>query len=192
MDMSESVVKSYPSCPRQDIPVYLDGELSTSEELLFEEHINDCTACLDELNNQKRLFSSLNLAFDNGSDLEMPVDFAKVVAVRAESNVGGLRKPGERKTALIVAGLLLFFALIALGGNFETGFGFMNALSEKALAMAGFAGHTIYDLATGAAVISRTLTRQVLIDFYIPAFGGLAILTVLMIRVFRHPIKNGR
>ena len=87
-------------CPRADIAAYIDGELTPREELALELHLAACPDCTGELNLQKQMLRALDCGLKDRTEIELPKNFAKTVATRAESNVSGLRSKEERFRAL--------------------------------------------------------------------------------------------
>lgn len=110
-----------------EIAAYLDGELTADAEISFERHVTGCETCSDRLNEQKRLLCALDSAFEDERDFELPKDFVKNVAVRAESDVSGLNSKEERRRAFLITALL-FAAGVLFGvvskklGVFEAAF----------------------------------------------------------------------
>lgn len=96
-----------------EVAAYLDGELESSAVVVFEEHLQGCGICLEKLNEQKRLISSLEFMFDE-KDFELPKDFARKIAVRAEADVSGLQTKVERWRALWIT-LSLFAVGVTIG-----------------------------------------------------------------------------
>jgi len=136
---------------RCDIAAYLDGELSRDRELSLEMHFADCSDCSGELNLQKQLLLGLDEGLKLGADIDLPKDFAKIVAANAESTVAGLRRPRERFNAVFICGALGLFILLSFGVGAGTSLFF-----EQASAVALFLGHFFYDLFVGIVVILRT------------------------------------
>lgn len=172
MEFSDSTTENI--CPRSSIADYIDGELSPNAELALEAHIAGCKSCLAELNLQKKMFCVLDSGLEKHSEIELPENFAKVVAVRAESGVAGLRSKEERFRALFLCVFLLLIVLIGLGaetGNLLAAFG---RIGEQTIIVTRFIGHLIYDLAMGTTIILRSLSGQFLfnssISFVLGAF----------------------
>lgn len=134
-----------------DIAGYLDSELSAKRELALETHFAECALCREELNLQKQLLRGLDDDFKAGADIQLPPDFAKVVAANAESTVAGLRRPRERFNALFICGGLGLFVLLSFGVGAGTSLFF-----EQVTAVASFAGHFFYEIFIGIVVILRT------------------------------------
>ncbi|MGI8494045.1 MAG: anti-sigma factor family protein [Pyrinomonadaceae bacterium] len=148
------------NCPKSEISAYADGELNASEELALEVHVSTCRKCLAELNLQKQILSALDFSFDEKAEIELPENFAKVVAIRAESGVCGLRSKDERLRALVLC--LALFLIVTIGhsaGRTDLLSG-IRKVGEQIFAVANFFAHLIYDLAIGAMVILRSLSGQ--------------------------------
>ncbi|MEP6923512.1 MAG: zf-HC2 domain-containing protein [Pyrinomonadaceae bacterium] len=145
-----------------EIAAYLDGELLTPDENSFEQHLIECAECLEKLNMQKRLLCALDFAFDNEKNFDLPVNFAKSVAVRAESDVSGLRSRDERGRALLISsGLLLLGFLVGIIGKKS---GFLSLVADKfsnqIFVVLKVLGDFCYDFGLGLKVILRVVGRQ--------------------------------
>ena len=86
-------------CLAEDVAAYLDGELEAAARDSFELHAGDCENCAAELLRQRQLVCTLDAAF-LGHDMELPPNFARVVAVHAETDMRGMRDGAERRQAL--------------------------------------------------------------------------------------------
>ena len=163
--MKEQAGKIEQSCPRMEIAVYIDGELAPREELVLEEHLASCEICRAELNEQKKLLCALDFFLEEKpAEIEIPKNFAKVVAARAESNVSGLRNRDERKRALFLCLSLLFLILLGLGAETEKIFTTAAVVFERARAVAVFVAHLTYDIAFGIVVILRALANETVVS----------------------------
>jgi predicted anti-sigma-YlaC factor YlaD len=172
-------LKTEQICPRDAISSYLDGELSSHNELVLEKHLANCKNCLNELNEQKKMLSALDFTFNeknNQPEIELPKNFAKVIAVRAESGVSGLRRPEERSRAFLLCAGLFLLILIGLGTE-TNGFSSFTNFSEQIMALGGFIFRLGYDLAIGLCIISRALCQQFIIS---PIFEILLILCIFI------------
>lgn len=156
--------KSGGSCRKFDIGAYLDGELPLQDELMIEEHFTRCAACSHELNIQKRMLSAIDSAFAGETEaLEIPADFARTVTANAESNVSGIRKPGERYRAALAAVTLLFLVSVSLAT--DAGAMALTAsqkVVEQSFSVIGFGLHFIYETGIGFGVVLRCLGSGVL------------------------------
>jgi predicted anti-sigma-YlaC factor YlaD len=159
--MKEQAGKSGQICPRMEIAAYVDGELSPHQEMSLEQHLAVCETCRAELNEQKKLLCALDfLHEENPSEIEIPKNFAKVVAARAESDVSGLRNREERGRAMFLCASLFFLVVVGLGAETEKVFAASGAILERVLAIVTFFGHLTYDIAFGIVVILRSLANQ--------------------------------
>ena len=147
-------------CPRFEIAAYIDGELAPDEELALEAHVAICKECLAELNLQKQLLCALDISLEKQPEIELPENFAKVIAVRAESGVSGLRSKEERFRALFLSVALLLIVLVGLGADGGHVFASIRKIGEQAFIILGFIGHLIFNLAVGTTIILRTLGGQ--------------------------------
>ena len=155
--MKDLESKIIPTCPSPDISAYIDGELSSNEELRLEMHISGCRACGEDLNLQKSFLNALDSSLDNDSRIELPSNFTKAVMTNAESRVSGLRRPNERRHAAMICVALLGFSFFALGSNAEKTFAATGAIAEKLLAIVGSTVHFVYDVALASAIVFRSL-----------------------------------
>ena len=171
---------------REQVSAYLDGELSPSDELRFEMHTAACAGCFAELNEQKRLLSVLDSAFDETfagqgeAEIELPKDFAKIVATRAESNFNGLRRPQEWLfAALLIA--LLFVMGIGFGiflKKSEIVSLLLNETTKIIWAIGNFFIGFGYDVSLSLVVVFRSLSRHFFFSSGITAFILLVCLLV--------------
>lgn len=165
--MSNQTAKNKQVCPREEILLYLDGELSASDELVFEKHLEVCSICHNELNSQKQMFLALNLAFEDKTEIELPKDFAKVVVINAESNVNGLRSRKERSSALFIGLGLILLALVGLSVENERLFGVVNEFGKQIFTIVGFIFRLTFDFTAGLAVVLRSLSQHFLSNTFL-------------------------
>ena len=163
--MKEQAGKPEQTCPHAELAAYVDGELTPSQELVLEQHLAACETCRTELNEQKKLLRALDfLLEEKPSEIEIPKNFAKVVATRAESDVSGLRNRDERRRAVFLCASLGLIALVGLGAEAQRIFVLSGAVFEQIIAVAVFIGHLIYDIAFGVGVILRSLANQTVVS----------------------------
>ena len=101
-------------CQTDNLAAYIDGELEPGLRSTLEEHLKSCAQCASELHAQRLFMCELNSALANSSDRAVPTNFAQVVAVRAESDMSGVRDRAEHARALrfcIILGLAAFALL---------------------------------------------------------------------------------
>jgi predicted anti-sigma-YlaC factor YlaD len=144
-------------CPRSAIAAYIDGELAPPEEMSLEMHLTVCDICRAHLNEEKKLLNALDFALEEKTEIEIPENFAKVIAARAESSVSGLRNRRERSTALFLCASLFLFAVAGFGAETERVASAFFTVSDKLFAVVGFGANLIYDVSFGTVVILRTL-----------------------------------
>ncbi|MGI8470204.1 MAG: anti-sigma factor family protein [Pyrinomonadaceae bacterium] len=179
-------------CSREKIAAYLDGELAPREEIILEKHIAECKDCLAELNLQKRMFSVLETAFDEKAKIELPENFARIVATRAETNVKGLRSKDERFRALFFCSFLFLIIAAGLGAETSTVFDSFGRFGEQLLAVLNFTGHLIYDLIVGMTVILRAFGSQPIFNTAIILALLFGAITFLVIWISRHIYESKR
>jgi predicted anti-sigma-YlaC factor YlaD len=155
--MKNETAKDQISCPREEIAAYIDGELSSREELDLEQHLAVCPTCLAELNEQKKLLSALNFALEDENEIELPENFTRIVVANAESNVKGLRCPRERNRAIFVCIALFLLIAFGLGAESSNTFGMIAAVGERTFAVGGFFVHLISDITIAFGVILRSI-----------------------------------
>jgi hypothetical protein len=180
--MTDETAKFETACSHSDIAAYLDGELDSAAELHLEMHIASCEDCFNALGEQKLVLCALNAALDGPGQIELPVNFARKVTVRAESGMNGLRKREERTIAVTLC--VLLFGLIgamSLTGDISGVPEILSGAARMAASVGGFIGAVFYDIGLGAVVIIRTLTRYTLSESNLYGFGLLCILVLSLI-----------
>ncbi len=179
-------------CLHSQLAAYIDGELSPREELELELHLAGCVNCAAELNEQKKLLCVLDVALERENEIELPVNFTKVLVATAESSVSGLRRPQERFKALFICAALFLAVLIGLGSETEAVFGSFWKFGEQLLAVGGFALHLIYDISIGVTVIMRSLTRHLVFGSSLPLVFLIGILFILLLAFSRFAVRHNR
>jgi len=168
-------------CQKNLIAAYVDGELSDVAAAIFEQHLEDCVECRAELRAHRVFVCELDAALTNSVDIPVPEDFSKVIAVRASSDMRGVRSSSEHRKAMVIC------VALAL-----TGFGLLSATArESVLVVLGrfvngvfgigsFVVGFVYDGVAGFVVISRMLGRKIVNETV--SFG--VVLLVLAVAVF--------
>lgn len=181
------------NCLRAEIGAYIDGELSPAEELALEAHVAVCKNCLSELNLQKQMLSALDFSLDEKAEIvELPRNFAKTIAVRAESGVCGLRSKDERFRAVFLCAVLFLITLIGLVADTENLPATFAKFGEQVLAVISFVGHLIYDLAIGAIVILRSLGGQFIFNSAVSIAVAACVFTLSAAALSRLISRNKR
>lgn len=172
------------NCQRDLIAAYVDGELETAARSLFEEHVATCRSCSDELLIQRRLMCELDSAFSQPFPLDVPQNFAELVAVRAKSDMSGARSGQERRRAVAFSLILAAGAFALLGA--AAGRSIVSAaelLTFKLVGVAGLLGKALYDAAAGLSVILRVAGGALLPDSFAVLVFLLLMLAVLLLSI---------
>ncbi len=180
-------------CEPENIAAYIEGDLEPAARTDLEEHIKQCDRCALELQEQRLFMCELDSAFRSPFDLAVPTDFAKVVAVHAESDMRGVRNTAEHKRALqfcIILGLAAFILLGAAASKAEIT-GAASAVS-KAVGVLGLMARTIYEAAAGLASMARILSRGLIADSLVTGLAAfimvavaVGLLSLLIVRYHR-------
>lgn len=165
-------------CETEKIAAFIDGDLEPDAHFALEEHINQCNVCASELQAQRQFMCELDSVLASPFDPGVPANFARVVAVRAASDMRGVRDRSEHTRALRFC-LILGLAAFALLGVTASKAVFFSAqsLTNETFGILGLFGKTIYDAAAGFTVISQLLGGGFI------ANSGLAGLTALLLVV---------
>ena len=174
---------SDPICETEKIAAFIDGDLGPSERAALEEHIKDCSRCTAELQAQRLFMCELDSALAGSYDLAVPANFAQVVAVRAESDMRGVRDRKEHTKALqfcIILGLAAF-ALLGVASSKAVILS-VRSVAGKVFGILGLFARTTFDAATGFTAISRVVSRGLIPDSLLAGLTGL-LLVILAIAV---------
>ena len=163
-------------CNSSVIAAYIDGELEDGPRILFEEHIERCSPCRAELQAHRLFMCELDAVMAQRMDLEVPANFSRVVAARAESDMSGVRSFAERRKALSFCLILalLAFALLSTSAR-ESIFHFAGRLTGGFFGVVSFLWTAFYDAAASVTVIFRVLSRKLVVES-----GSLGLLIVLL------------
>ncbi len=149
-------------CQKNLIAAYVDGELSEVATAIFEQHVEECANCRNELRAHRVFVCELDAALTGNVDLPMPVDFSKVIATRARSDMRGVRTAAEHRKAIAIC------VILALAG-----FGLLNATARNnvfvvigrfingVFSIAGLIGGIVYDGVAGLIVILRVVGHKI-------------------------------
>ena len=147
-------------CQREDVAAYLDGELGGVALDTFEAHLKTCPDCTTELRGQRQLLCTLDFALNESGAFELPHNFARVVAAHAENDLSVMRKNSERRRAVQLCAILALVSFGLLGAASRTlVFDPVRSFLRVAGSLLGLLWQTIYDAATGIAVIVRVVGR---------------------------------
>jgi anti-sigma factor RsiW len=170
-------------CETGNIAAYVDGELDPGHRETLEEHIKQCAACASELQAQRLFMCELDSAMASPFELAVPPNFAQVVAVRAESDMRGVRDRSEHTRALRFC-IILGLAAFALLGVASSKAVILNVRSGavKVFGVVGLFARATFDAASGVTVISRVVSRGLIPDSRLAGLAGL-VLVILAIGV---------
>ena len=179
-------------CERNLIAAYVDGELDADLTLLFEDHLDSCAACRAELRAHRLFVCELDAAMNDSVEIPVPADFSRRVAVRATSDMRGVRTRSEHRKALTICLVLALggFALISAAAR-DSLFLIARKFITTIFAVGSFLVSTVYDASAGVVVVVRVLSRKIIIEtgslwpmLAVVAFGGL-ILSRLIFKYHR-------
>lgn len=167
------------SCQSDLISAFVDDELESVDRLAFEEHVRGCEDCAIELRAHRTFMCELDTALANRFDLEVPPNFAKVVAVHAENDMRGVRDRSEHRRALrycIILGLIAF-ALLGVASS-RAVLASVQSFFKAIFGIISLFGRTIYDAMAGFSVLARVFRRGLIGN------AGLSDLVVVLIFAF--------
>ena len=178
-------------CSAEEITAYLDSELDAVSLVRLEEHCATCASCQAELETQRRLLRELDFALADEASVEMPKNFAQVVAARAQADLSGMRDRRERRRAFRLCVVLAAVAVALLGGAAvsETVLAPLRAIWRGGTALVSFLGHALYDAGAGLAVISRGIGGHLVFESR-PVSGIVLLLFVLALFMLRRLIAG--
>lgn len=153
-------------CVSEELVAYLDDELDGESRARFESHLEQCVVCAAELNLQRRVLCELDVAFADDPGIEMPTNFAQIVAARARADFSGVREPHDRRRAFRLCTALAFLSVLLLGGAAasESVIAPLRAIWKTGVALFSFLAHALYDAGAGVAVISRGVGVRLLFE----------------------------
>jgi len=147
------------SCSQADAAAaYLDGELDVAAVEEFERHVVACHACAGAVADERRLLCVLDVAFSDQSQREfaLPKNFIQVVTAHAQTDMCSLRRPSEKRRALLLSVLLAAIAFALLGAsNFGAAFAPARAVWDAITTALDVASHTIFETLTGLTLFVR-------------------------------------
>ena len=152
-------------CERNLIAAYVDGELEAGVHSLFEDHLEGCAACRAELRAHQLFVCELDAALTDSGEIPVPAEFSRMVAARASSDMRGVRTRSEHRKALSICLILALGGFALLGATArDTIFVIGEKFLSSFLGVAGFVSTAVYDTLVGVAVISRVLSRKIVVE----------------------------
>lgn len=173
-------------CKLEQISAYLDDELEGVALAEFESHLKNCSDCRTEVTEQQFLLGTLNSVFNQKSELTLPGNFARVVAVNAESDMSGMRNSDEHRKALRLCGVLALTCLALLGVAARTYVvNLVKAVGRPISIILDLTWTTVYDAASGLVVISRVISKGFVPETYFVGLLGIVLLALAVLLLSR-------
>ena len=152
-------------CDQNLVGAYVDGELDADLTALFEDHVESCTDCQFELRAHRLFVCELDAAMTSSNEIPVPRDFSRIIAMRATTDMRGVRTRSEHRKALTIC------VILALGGSALVGITALNSVFRIAqkfvttiFGVAAFVAGAVYDTAAGVVVIFRVVSRKFIIE----------------------------
>jgi len=152
-------------CHKNTIAAYVDGELSEVATAIFEQHVEECVDCRAELRAHRLFVCELDAVMTDKVEIPVPENFSKVIAVRASSDLRGVRSRAEHRKAIVICVILGLTGFGLLGATARDSFFVLIGKSlTSAFGLLGFVSNTVYDAVAGLVVISRVVGRKIVVD----------------------------
>jgi len=181
-------------CERELCAAYVDGELDADLTVLFEEHLESCASCRAELRAHRMFVCELDAVLTDSVEIPVPANFSRMVAVRATSDMRGVRTRSEHRKALSISIVLAIagFALIGASAR-DALFAFGERFVTASLSIGGFLSGIIYDAAAAVAVIFRVLSRKLIVETgsLVPLLLLLAVAILILSRLISNYHRTG-
>ncbi len=163
-------------CQPNLIAAYVDGELSAAATAIFEQHVEDCGECRGELRAHRMFVCELDAALTGKVEIPVPADFSRMIAVRARSDMRGVRSASENRKAFAICAVLALTGFALLGATArESVLALMGAFLNSVVSIAGLVSSVVYDAVAGLVVILRVLGHKIVVGN-----GSLAILLLVL------------
>ena len=176
-------------CQRNLIAAYVDGELSEVAAAIFEQHVEDCTECRTELRAHRLFVCELDAVMSDKVELPVPDNFSRVIAVRATSDLRGVRSRAEHRKAIVICVVLALAGFGLLGATArDSVFALIGKFLTSVFSLTSFVSNTIYDAVAGLVVISRVLGHKIVVES--GSFGVLLVVLAAAILVLTRLISN--
>ncbi len=163
-------------CQRNLIAAYVDGELSEVASAIFEQHVAECTECRSELRAHRLFVCELDAVMTDKVELPVPDNFSKVIAIRASSDLRGVRSGAEHRKAIVICVILALTGFGLLGATArDSVFALIGKFLTSVFGVAGFVSNAVYDAVAGLVVIFRVLGHKIVVES-----GSLGVLLVVL------------
>ena len=176
-------------CHKNVIAAYVDGELSEVTTAIFEQHIEDCVECRAELRAHRLFVCELDAVMTDKVEIPVPDNFSKVIAVRASSDLRGVRSRAEHRKAIVICVILALTGFGLLGATArDSVFVLIGKFLTSVFSLAGFVWSLVYDAVAGVVVISRVLGRKLIVES--GSFGVVLLVLAVAILILSRLISN--
>ena len=181
-------------CERKLIGAYVDGELDADLTLVLEDHFESCSDCRFELRAHRLFVCELDAALNDSDEIPVPRDFSRILAMRASTDMRGVRTRSENRKALTICVILALGGFALLGATaLNSGFIIAAKLVATIFGLVSLVATTVYDTVAGLAVIFRVVSRKYIIETgsLWPMLVLLAFAVLILSRLISHYHRSG-
>ena len=181
-------------CDQNLAGAYVDGELDADLTLRFEDHLAGCADCRFELRAHRLFVCELDAALTGSDEIPVPRDFSHIIAMRATSDMRGVRTRSEHRKALTICIVLALGGFALLGATALNGvFKIVVKSVATVFGVASFVATAVYDTAAGVVVIFRVVSRKYIIETgsLWPMLVLLAFGVAILSRLISHYHRSG-
>jgi predicted anti-sigma-YlaC factor YlaD len=151
-------------CERNLVGAYVDGELDADLTALFEDHLESCSDCRFELRAHRLFVCELDAALTHSGEIPVPRDFSRIIAMRATTDMRGVRTRSENRKALTICIVLALGGFALLGATTLNVFKIAQKFVTTVFGVAIFVATAVYDFAAGVIIIFRVVSRKYIIE----------------------------
>jgi anti-sigma factor RsiW len=151
-------------CERNLVGAYVDGELDADLTALFEDHLESCSDCRFELRAHRLFVCELDAALTHSGEIPVPRDFSRIIAMRATTDMRGVRTRSENRKALTICIVLALGGFALLGATTLNVFKIAQKFVTTVFGVASFVATAVYDFAAGLVIIFRVVSRKYIIE----------------------------
>jgi anti-sigma factor RsiW len=163
-------------CQKNLIAAYVDGELSEVANAIFEQHVEDCVECRSELRAHRLFVCELDAVMTDKVELPVPANFSKMIAVRASSDLRGVRSRAEHRKAIVICVILALTGFGLLGATARDSiFVLIGKFLNSVVSLGAFVSNIVYDAVAGLVVIFRVLGHKIVAET-----GSFAVVLVVL------------
>jgi anti-sigma factor RsiW len=163
-------------CQKNLIAAYVDGELSEVANAIFEQHVEDCVECRSELRAHRLFVCELDAVMTDKVELPVPANFSKMIAVRASSDLRGVRSSAEHRKAIVICVILALTGFGLLGATARDSiFVLIGKFLNSVVSLGAFVSNIVYDAVAGLVVIFRVLGHKIVAET-----GSFAVVLVVL------------